>query len=212
MAASPSGGLPRLGRRRPRGAGPRDRCAGRIPRAGRTAVAGGSGAPVGRIGCAPADPARRGQRCRESTRERMTAPSYRAYRTSGASFAAEPNTHTSASSPAGGPPRLTHGSPRGAPANHTVNFSSSTTARCLSRPPRVSARRPDSGVQAGGVQAVGLPAERRPLPVQRSEQVLELGAGHRWFPGRRHPVGHAVIIHPRRRGDVQMPCQAGLAR
>ena len=92
----------------------------------------------------------------------------------------------------GGPPRDAQGSPSGAPDNQTVNFWSSTTARCLSNPPRVRFDAPILVRRPVGVQAVGLPPEGGALPVQGTEQMLQFGTGQRRFPRWRHPSAGRV--------------------
>jgi hypothetical protein len=49
----------------------------------------------------------------------------------------------------------------------------------------------DTGLQACRVEIVGLPPERRAQTIERTHQMLELGARERWFPRR---VGHTDTV------------------
>ena len=51
----------------------------------------------------------------------------------------------------------------------------------------------DSGLQSGRVQIVGLPAEGRAQAVERTDEVLGLGAGQGRFP-REVAIGHGATV------------------
>ena len=53
--------------------------------------------------------------------------------------------------------------------------------------------RPDAGLQPDGVEVIGLPPERGPQAVERTHEMLDLGAGQGRFP-RVVGVGHGATV------------------
>ena len=119
-------------------------------------------------------------------RDRCTASSQMAYSSSGLSAAAEVKSQSGSASQSAD----RHGSPGGSPLSLTVNMKSSARARCLSRPPNVRSDDGDPVIEPGGVEAAGLPPERGPQSLERTEQVVELAAGERRLPRRRVEARH----------------------
>src|SRR5262249_31118838 len=86
---------------------------------------------------------------------------------------------------------VSHGAPIGAPLSLVLNICSSAR-EVLEQAAQGQRRGADSGPQPDRVKVVGLPAERRTQPVQRTDEVLGLGAGQRRFP----PVSLLVMLPP----------------
>ena len=66
----------------------------------------------------------------------------------------------------------------------------------------------DAGLQPGRVEVVGLPAEGRAQAVERTEEVLDLGAGERRFPGV-VAVGHGATVDLIADVLCPEPCRSG---
>jgi len=62
----------------------------------------------------------------------------------------------------------------------------------------------DAGLQSGCVEVVGLPPEGRAQAVERTDEVLGLGAGEGWFP-RVVAAGHGATVNSLRTFCVRRP-------
>src|SRR5205807_8850675 len=103
--------------------------------------------------------------------------------------------------PAGGVPRRTDRLPAQLDGEGVVLVG----GQVLEQAAKGQRGRADPGTEPGRVEAVGLPAERVPQPVERPDQVVDLGTGDRWLPGN---VGHPVTLDTVT--DVLLPERPGL--
>src|SRR4029079_6270145 len=77
------------------------------------------------------------------------------------------------------------------PAQLAAKYLCLVERHVLEQPAEAECGRADAHGKPGGVEVVGLPSKRRAQPVERAEQMLDLGSGERGLP---RCVGHTDTV------------------